>query len=76
MERTSRAVAIQVEDVYNDGQRRVWFVGPFMPHAGSKTTAAAGQLDWDAESIEDLKTRDITVVTLFLGAGESDLPGF
>lgn len=72
-DRSSSAVAIKVTDIYGDHRDRTWYVGPFLPHAGSKTVQAVGLLDSEAESVDGLRSRDLDIVTLFLASGESDL---
>lgn len=71
--RTSAACAIRVEDVYRDGERKVWFVGPFMPHVGSAATSAQYELSLDENKPEGVITRHQMIVTLYLAPGESDL---
>lgn len=72
-DRSSAAVIIRVTDQRKNGDPRTWYVGPFMPHAGSAVDRALDDLDDAAERIEGLISRELTVETTFLAAGESDL---
>lgn len=64
---------IRVEDVYRDDARRVWYVGPFMPHAGSATTNAEYELGREENIPDAVQVRHLSIETLFLAPGESDL---
>ena len=69
-DRTSAAVVIRVDDTYTDGSKNTWYVGPFLPHAGSATSAALWRLE--DETPPNL-SREVRVYTTFLAPGESDL---
>jgi hypothetical protein len=70
--RRSSAVAIRVHDTYRDGSEIDWYVGPFMPHVGSATDRAWFDIE-HADRPTDVKKRELSVETLFLAPGESDL---
>jgi hypothetical protein len=72
-DRISAAVVIRVTDQRKSGDPRVWYVGPFMPHAGSSVARALDDLDDQAERIPGLVSRELAVITTYLAPGESDL---
>lgn len=74
MTRTSAAVIIRVEDVGDHGtEPRVWYVGPFLPHGGSAVSHALNALELEAEDVDRLVARYLTVETTYLGERESDI---
>jgi hypothetical protein len=64
---------IRVEDVDGMNETRVWHVGPFMPHGGSAVDRALDDL---TDTTRPGVYRTLSVHTLFIAPGESDLASF
>jgi hypothetical protein len=69
--RTATCVVVRHVVIEADGQERITYYGPFLPHVGSAVDAVIAAIDAEAER-RGARTWESVVEEVFIGLDESD----